>query len=235
MRHAICFTPSAGDPLTLVAANWLGRNVYSGMMLDPPAIRGLGIQEIAFHTAVPRRYGFHGALKPPFRLAEPAAEPALLRDLMRFSGTLAPFEIPRLEIARIGNAFGLVPSEPCAPLNYLAAALVQEFDHYRAPLSEAEIDRCDPDSLSASEFTNLHRWGCAHVMDEYRFLMMLTGPVERDNTARFERALRDFFAPVLSLPVPVSNIALMAEEEAGGPFRVHSLHPMGKVAARRSA
>ncbi|TCR92022.1 DUF1045 domain-containing protein [Rhizobium sp. BK376] len=235
MRHAICFTPSVSDPLTLVAANWLGRNIYSGAMIDPPAIRGLGIQEIAYHTAVPRRYGFHGELKAPFRLANEADEPALLRDLMRFSGTLAPFEIPRLEVARLGNAFGLVPSFPCASLNYLAAALVQEFDRYRAPLTEAEIDRCDPDGLSATQFANLHRWGCAHVMDEFRFHMMLTGPVCQADMPRIEQALRAFFEPVLTAPVPVSNIALMMEEGAGGPFRVHSLHPMGRVSARKSA
>lgn len=33
----------------------------------------------------------------------------------------------------------------------------------------------------------------------------------------------------------VSNIALMIEEGTGGPFRVHSLHPMGKVSARKIA
>jgi hypothetical protein len=235
MRHAICFTPSASDPLTLAAANWLGRNVYSGAMIEPPAIRGLGIQEIAYHTAVPRRYGFHGALKSPFRLANETDEPALLRHLMHFSGTLVPFEIPRLEVARLGNAFGLVPSFPCAPLSYLAASLVQEFDHYRAPLTEAEIDRCDPDGLSATQFANLHRWGCAHVMDEFRFQMMLTGPVSAGDMARIEHALRQFFEPVLTGPVPVGNIALMMEEGMGGPYRVHSLHPMGKVSARKIA
>ncbi len=235
MRYAICFTPSASDPLTLAAANWLGRNVYSGAMLEPPAIRGLGIHEIAFHTAVPRRYGFHGALKAPFKLEDETSEPAMLRDLMRFSGTLAPFEIPRLEVARIGGAFGLVPSYPCNALNYLAAAVVQEFDRFRAPLSEAEIDRCDPDGLSAAQFANLHRWGCAHVMDEFRFQMMLTGPVSQGDMPRMEQVLRDFFGPLLADPVPVSNIALMMEEGTGGPYRVHSLHPMGKVSARKSA
>jgi hypothetical protein len=235
LRYAICFTPTAGDPLTLAAASWLGRNVYSGAMIDPPAISGLGIQEIAFHTAVPRRYGFHGVLKAPFKLQDATAEPALLRDLMRFSGTLAPFEIPNLEVARFGNVLGLVPSYPSASLNYLAAAIVQEFDRYRAPLTEDEIDRCDPDGLSASQFTNLHRWGCAHVMDEFRFHMPLTGPVYQGDIARMERALREFFEPVLSAPIAVSNIALMMEEGMGGPFRVHSLHPMGKVSARKIA
>ncbi len=235
MRYAICFTPSASDPLTLVAATWLGRNVYSGEMVDPPAIRGLGIHEIAFYTAVPRRYGFMGLLKAPFRLAENMSEAGLLRELMRFSGTITPFEIPRLEVARLGGALGLVPSVPSQQINFLAASLVQAFDHYRAPLSEAEIERIDPDGLSAAQFANLHRWGHPHVMEEFRFQMMLTGTVSLCDMPRIEGVLRDVFEPALAVPVPVSNIALMVEEGAGGPFRVHSLHPMGKVSARKIA
>jgi hypothetical protein len=235
MRYAICFTPSPSDPLTIVAANWLGRNVYSGEMVEPPRIRGLGIHEVAFHTALPRRYGFHAVLKAPFRLADPTSEPALLRDLMRYSGTLTPFELPRLEIARLGNVFGLVPARPCDRLNYLAAALVEEFDRFRAPMSEAEIDCLDPDGLSAPQFANLHRWGSAHVMDEFRFQMLLTGPVGASDISRMEQALQDFFEPVLAEPVAVTNVALMMEEGSGGPFRVHSLHPMGKVSARKIA
>lgn len=235
MRYIIGFTTPPRDPLSIVAANWLGRNVYSGERLEPSSTRGLDLHEIAFHTAVPRRYGFHGALKAPFRLADPTSEAALLRDLMRYSGTLEPFEIPRLEIARLGNVFGLVPSYPMTALNHLSGALVQEFDRYRAPLSEAEIERFDPDTLSAPQFANLYRWGCAHVMDEFRFQMLLTGPVSGCDMARMERALRELFEPVLAEPVLVSNVALMMEEDHDGPFRVHSLHPMGKVSARKSA
>jgi hypothetical protein len=176
-----------------------------------------------------------GMLKAPFRLAEDMTEAGLLRDLMRFSGTVAPFEIPRLEVARLGGALGLVPSAPSQQMHFLAASLVQTFDRYRAPLSEAEIERIDPDGLSATQFANLHRWGHPHVMDEFRFQMMLTGTVSPGDMARIERALRDFFEPALAAPIPVSNIALMMEEGAGGPFRVHSLHPMGKVSARKIA
>ncbi|TCL74632.1 DUF1045 domain-containing protein [Rhizobium sp. BK251] len=235
MRYAICFTPSASDPLTFAGANWLGRNVYSGEMVEPPGIRGLGIHEVAFHTALPRRYGFHGGLKAPFRLAPDVSEAALLRELMRFSGTLLPFTIPCLEIARLGNFYGLVPSHRCESLEHLASALVQQFDCFRAPLSEAEIERSDPDGLSAAQFSNLHRWGHPYVMDEFRFHMMLTGPVNSADMPRLEQALRSFFEPVLADPIPVSNIALLMEEGNGGPFRVHSLHPMGKVSARKFA
>jgi hypothetical protein len=235
MRYAICFTPSASDPLTLAAANWLGRNVYSGEMVEPPSVRGLGIHEIAFHTAVPRRYGFNATLKAPFRLAEQVSESAMLRDLMRFSGTMKPFDIPRLEVKRLGNAFGLVPSEPCPQIDMLASSVVQAFDPYRAPLLEAEIERSNPDSLSAVQFVNFYRWGNPYVLDEFRFQMMLTGTVSAADMPRMEKVLRDFFEPVLSVSVPVANIALMIEEGSGGPFRVHSLHPMGKVSARKIA
>jgi hypothetical protein len=235
MRYAICFTPPASDPLSHVAANWLGRNVFSGEMVEPPAVRGLGIHEIAFHTAVPRRYGFHGVLKAPFHLSPEVAESQLLRDLMRFSGTIMPFHIPRLEVARLGNYYSLAPSIPCEQMRYLASAIVQEFDRFRAPLSEADIERSDPDGLSAAQFANLHRWGNPYVMDEFRFHMPVTGPVNSIDMPRIEQALRAMFGPVLDEPVAVSNIALMIEEGTGGPFRVHSLHPMGKVSARKSA
>ncbi|MBB4481548.1 DUF1045 domain-containing protein [Rhizobium etli] len=235
MRYAICFTPPASDPLSLVAANWLGRNVFSGDMLEPPAVRGLGIHEIAFHTAVPRRYGFHGVLKAPFHLSGDMSESQLLRDLMRFAGTFAPFQISRLEIARLGSFYSLMPSAPCEQIQYLASAIVQEFDRYRAPLSEADIERSDPDGLSAAQFANLHRWGNPYVMDEFRFHMPVTGSINAIDMPRIEMALRTIFEPVLREPVMVSNVALMIEEGTGGPFRVHSLHPMGKVSARRIA
>ncbi len=233
MRYAICFTPAANDPLSHAAANWLGRNVFSGQMVEPTAIRGMSIHEVAFHTAVPRRYGFHGALKAPFRLASDVSEAQLLRDLMRFCGTLTPFSIARLEVARTGGSYSLVPSRPCEHVHYLASAIVQQFDGYRAPLSDADIERSDPDGLSAAQFANLHRWGSPYVMDEFRFHMPLTGPVSLPDMARIEQTLRSVFEPVLGNPVKIANVALMIEEGNGGPFRVHSLHPMGKVSARR--
>ncbi|PKA41318.1 DUF1045 domain-containing protein [Rhizobium sullae] len=235
MRYAICFTPAPSDPLTQVAANWLGRNVFSGEMVEPPAIRGIGIHEIAFHTAVPRRYGFHGVLKAPFYLAPDVSESQLLREMMRFSGSLQPFLIPSIEVARLRNYFSLVPSVPCDHIHYLASAVVQHFDRFRAPLSEAEIERSDSDGLSAAQFANLYRWGYPYVMDEFRFHMPLTGPVNLVDMPRIEQALSSVFDAVLAEPVAVANIALMIEEGTGGPFRVHSLHPMGKVSARKIA
>ncbi|MCL6709931.1 DUF1045 domain-containing protein [Pseudomonas sp. R2.Fl] len=235
MRYAIFFTPPAGDALTLAAASWLGRNIYSGEAVDHPAIRGLGMHEIAFHTALPRRYGFHAVLMAPFYLHPEKTEANLLRDLMRFAGTVEPFHLPRLYVARLGDHFGLAPDAPCPMVDLLAATVVQEFDAFRAPITEAEIERRDPYSLTAPQFANLYRWGNPYVMDEYRFHMDLTGPLQGETMRRVGEALSDHFSPLLQETVTFNNLALFVEREQGAPFQVHSLHPMGRVSARRIA
>jgi putative phosphonate metabolism protein len=233
MRYAIYFTPSIYDPLSVAAASWLGRNVYSGEAPEAPSIAGFSRQELAFHTAVPRRYGFHGTIKAPFRLHSETSEAALLKALMLFASTATPFEIPRMEIARLGEFYGLAPSVPCEQMKHLAASVVQTFDTFRAPLSDAEIERRDPDRLTASQFSNLHRSGYPYVMDEFRFHMTLTGPIHPSLNARFEHALREFFTPLLNEPLKISSLALFIEPEAGAPLRVHSQHPLGKLSAHR--
>lgn len=235
MRYAIFFTPPAGDALMLAASAWLGRNAFSGDAVEHPAVRGLGLHEIAFYTALPRRFGFNALIKAPFHLSEGSTEGALLRDLMRFAGTIEPFKLPLLEVGWVGDHFSLVPTLPSDSMQYLAAAVVQQFDSFRAPLSEAEIERRNPDGLSAPQFANLHRWGHPHVMDEYRFNMPLTGPVPVPFMGRVERALHDVFDPLLGAEIAVANLALFVEREPGAPFQVHSLHPMGRVSARRIA
>ncbi len=235
MRYAIYFTPPAHDPLTLAASQWLGRNAFSGDATEPPVVRGVGLHEISFHTAIPRRSGFHAALKAPFRLAPEISESMLLRHLMRFAGSHEPFQLPPLEVARLGNFFGLVPEIPCERMRLFACAVVQEFDVFRAPLSDAEFERSDPGDLSAPQFANLYRWGHPYVMDEFRFHMALTGPLLPKDGIFIEPALRDYFAPYLTKPVEVANLALFVEEEPGAPLQVHSLHPMGRVAARKIA
>ncbi|MFK0384243.1 DUF1045 domain-containing protein [Agrobacterium sp. NPDC090273] len=235
MRYAIHFTPSPNDPLTQAAAAWLGRDVYSGRAVEPPGMIDLAMPDISYHTALPRRYGFHGTIKAPFRLAEGHSEASLLRDLMRFSGKQEPFVLPQLVVAKLENVFSLVPERPCDVLHFLAASVVQEFDRYRAPIGDAEIERANPERLSAAQLTNLYRWGSPHVMDEFRFQMTLTGSVEPVNYSRIERAVKTVFEPLLARPMPFANLALFIEDEPGAPFRVHSLHPMGRVSARRIA
>ncbi len=235
MRYAICFTPPMADPLSTVAASWLGRNVYSGEPAEPASISGLTTSEIAFHTAVPRRFGFQAVVMSPFRLSPDMDEAQLLKALMHFASAQTPFEIERLEVARLGSCWGLMPQIPSTAMHLLAASVIQEFDPFRAPLSEDDIERSDPDRLSAPQFSNLHRWGNPHVMDEYRFHMMLTGPLNQDALRRIEAPLRGLFEPCLAQPLTIGSLALFVEQESGAPMRVHSQHPLGKISASKRA
>ena len=235
MRYAICFTPSAGEALAIAGASWLGRSVYSGLAVDHPSLRGMGMHEVAFHTALPRRFGFHATFKAPFRLSPGTSEQSLLRALMEFAGQMQPVALNGLTVGRIGEVYGLILDRPCAAIDHLAGSIVQAFDGFRSPLSEAEIERRNPDRLSAAQFSNLNRWGHAYVMDEYRFHMTLTGPLLGRDFGRIEEALKSHFAPALAGPVTVDHLALFVEPEKGAPFHVHSLHPMGQIASRRFA
>ncbi|GAB1582335.1 DUF1045 domain-containing protein [Phyllobacterium phragmitis] len=226
MRYAIYFTPPAGDPLTKVAANWLGRNAFSGETVKPPAIRSFEAEEVARLTVEPRRYGFHATLKAPFRLAENLTERDLLSALMHFASSTSAVTIPRLQVAALGHFFALVPEEPVLELDQLANDVVVAFDRFRAPASDAERAKRRPETLSISQLRNLDQWGYPYVFDDFRFHMTLTGRVEEKDRLRVARMLDAFFEPVLSEPVEIANLALFVEAEPGAPFEVHSLHPL---------
>jgi hypothetical protein len=65
--------------------------------------------------------------------------------------------------------------------------------------------------------------------------MTLAGPLLHRAFGRMESALAGYFEPLLGDQVEIANLALFVEKEPGAPFVVHSLHPMGRVAARKIA
>lgn len=234
MRYAVYFTPVLHDPIQRLAARWLGRNAFSNAELERPTITGISKDEIAALTVDPNRYGFHATIKAPFRLAETAELGEMLRALMHFTSGIEPVVIPRLKVAALGPFFALVPEEPVAPLNQLANDVVVALDRFRAPPSEQELARRQPDRLSPSQKRNLEQWGYPHVFEDFRFHMTLTGPVPEPDQPRVFSILTDLFAPVIQTQVQISNLALFVEAEPGVPFEVHSLHPLGGVSRKKA-
>ncbi|TIP55257.1 DUF1045 domain-containing protein, partial [Mesorhizobium sp.] len=72
-------------------------------------------------------------------------EAALRAALDDFAETTPVVTIPRLVVSQIDGFFALVPEEPLPALNRFADDVVRDFDRFRAPLSEAEIERRSPD------------------------------------------------------------------------------------------
>lgn len=235
MRYAIYYTPPRDHPLTRAASSWLGRDAFSGLNLPHAERTGLALGEIAYFTAVPRRYGFHATLKPPFRLADGVSESDLLSMAEQFSREAEPVIIPKVTVARLGGFFAIVPEEPNPALNEFAGRIVALFDKLRAPLTEKEFERRDPEKLSTTQLRNLQNWGYPYVFDDFRFHMTLTGHVEPADRPRIHAALDRHFHDMLADPLAIDHLAVFIERELGAPFEVHSLFPIEADKRRRSA
>ncbi|MBL8584970.1 MAG: DUF1045 domain-containing protein [Rhizobiaceae bacterium] len=235
MRYAIYYTPAPTDTITRLAAGWLGRDAFGGGAIEPQPVGPLHAAEIAFHAAPARRYGFHATLKAPFALAQGHNEAMLETALAEFAAEAEPVAIPNLALHQMDGFFALVPEKPVAALNLLANEVVSEFDRFRAPLTEAEIERRNPDQLSPAQFRYLCQWGYPYVFDAFRFHMTLTGRVGREDSPRVRAALEELFAGVVGHPLAVDALALFAETEAGAPFVVRSRHEIGRRLDRKTA
>lgn len=235
VRYAIYFTPDRDHPLTRMAASWLGRDAFTGLPVEPPSLAGLLPAEIAFHAAPARRYGFHATLKAPFMLAPGISEADLVAAVEAFTATRGPVLMPKLKLAQLDSFFALVPSLPSESLDGLAADVVRDFDRFRAPLTEADIERRNPDRLSATEFANLSRWGYPYVMESFRLHMTLTGRVASDQQGRIAAVLEQLFAPLLVGTVSLDALTVFAEPEPGAPFTVLARRSFAGAAARKSA
>ncbi|MGY6710615.1 MAG: DUF1045 domain-containing protein [Rhizobiaceae bacterium] len=235
MRYAIYFTPAREAPLGRVAADWLGRCVYGGAVRPRRVVEGFSEGELAFHTASARRYGFHATLKAPFRLASDTTEDQLVDALDAFCATREPVLVPRAVLTQMAGFFALVPSEPHGPLNQLAADVVRAFEPFRAPLTETEIARRNPDALSPAQLRNLHGWGYPYIFDEFRFHMTLTGRASPADSPRLSRAIGSAFGGLLDAPLAVDTLALFVEPEPGAPFVVHTARTIGPAQHRKSA
>ncbi|MFK0385329.1 DUF1045 domain-containing protein [Agrobacterium sp. NPDC090273] len=220
VRYAIYFSPAKDHPLTETASRWLGRDAFSGTLHDDHSA-------FADVTAEPRRYGFHATLKAPFELSEKYSEADLLAAFDDFAANQSTFDIPRVVVDALGPFFALVPDRTYQPLQDFAAEIVDHFDRFRAPLSESDIARRRPQSLTESQRQNLSLWGYPYVMDDFRFHMTLTGRVDDSETTGLRDILTSEFSEFTDRPLSVSGIALFAEETRGAPFAVHRWLPLG--------
>ena len=235
MRYAIYFTPGQNDPLTRIAASWLGRDPFTGAQPPAPTVTRLSPAEIAYHTASARRYGFHATLKAPFHLAENTTEAELDNAVATFAAGADPILLSRLMPARIDGFLALVPGSPAPDLDRLAGEVVVAFDRFRAPLSDAEVKRRNPEALSPEEFRNLLQWGYPYVFESFRFHMTLTGRVGDPDLPRVRAAIDEVFAQTLQRPTTVDALALFVEPDPGAPFVVKAWYRLGRRQDRKTA
>jgi len=235
MRYAFYFSPGPGDALHELGAKWLGRDAGTGQAIEHPDLEGLGASELASITGPARRYGFHATLKAPFRLAKGVSEADLVAAFDGFAARTCAFDIPSLVVGKLEGFLALVPGELAPQLDAFAGSVVEAFEPLRADLSEREIERRNPASLSSSELRNLMRWGYPYVFDQFRFHMTLTARLSEPDITRVAKAAEMHFAPALAGPVAVRALSLFVEPEPGAPFEIHSRAPLAPDQHRKTA
>lgn len=176
-------------------------------------------------TVDPRRYGFHGTLKAPFRLAEGVSAAQLDDAVAAFAAARRPVRIPSVRPSAIGRFRALVPGSEAAELTGLAADVVRGLDHLRAPLTEAEHARRRPERLTPRQRELLVAWGYPYVLDEFRFHLTLTDPIPDDRAEEIDAAIRLHFAEIAGADVPLTALSVFVEPRPGEPFQSLSVHP----------
>lgn len=224
-RYAIFYAPPKDSPLERFGMNWLGRDHRTGAALPQPTLSGMAPERLAALTAAPRRYGFHGTLKAPFRLAKGCDGAGLHDAVITFTRGREPFILPPLKLADLNGFLALVPSLIAPPLDDLAAACVRTFEPCRAPLSAAEMQRRRPERLNERQLRQLQTFGYPWIFDDFAFHLTLTDRLDAAGKAILVPALQERTAPLATKPFTVDAVAVFEEPAPGEPFVMTGRYP----------
>ncbi|WP_170585250.1 DUF1045 domain-containing protein [Ruegeria arenilitoris] len=216
-RYAIYFVPPAQSDWSRFATAWLGWDIDAGRTVEHPVIDGLDVASV---TQMPRKYGLHATMKPPFRLREDQSLSALQDTCARLAGKFSPVSLDGLEVARLGRFLALRPVGDTRDLNALAAACVRDLDPFRAPASETEMNRRRAAGLTMEQDANLTNWGYPYVLEAFRFHITLSGRLSKPMLANVQTVLNQRLVPLLPAPFDIRDLALVGEAEDG---RFHML------------
>jgi hypothetical protein len=230
-RYALYFAPAPDTVWHRLGSAWLGRDAYRDLSVSTPGPRAPEPSWLREVTRVPRHYGWHATLKAPFRLAAGTTLADLERELEGYCGAQHAFQLPHMDVRRLGDFLALVPVGTHAPTERIAAECVQRFDRYRAPPSAEEIARRLAGRLDFVERGLLERWGEPFVLERFRFHFTLTGPLSGGDD-RLVPALLDHacehFRDVRRTPLSFDAITLFEQPAPERPFTVRTRVQFGR-------
>jgi putative phosphonate metabolism protein len=225
-RYAIYFVPSVASVLYRFGAQLIGYDAYTGQPIpfaDSIEAEIEGWQQL---TADPRKYGFHATLKAPISLAPGRTENELTAAMREFA--LTPRSIPLIAptVRSISSFIAIVPDGPCPELRKLAEDCVTAFDHFRAPLTDADRERRNVSALTERQIHYLDRWGYPYVFEEFRFHMTLAGSLPAERRESVARVLQKRFDTLEPKSVPIDRLALLRQDDAASRFAIIQHWPL---------
>jgi 2'-5' RNA ligase len=123
-------------------------------------------------------------------------------------------------VGSVSGFIAVVPSEPSAGVERLAADCTRDFDHFRAPLTMEDRERRNPSALTPRQREYLDRWGYPYVMEEFRFHMTLTGRLDAVRREPILAMLRGRFSKIGLTMLAIDRIALFRQDDAHARFRI---------------
>ena len=218
-RYAVYYAPRPGDFAT-AAAQWIGRCPETGMACDQPITPGLSGALAAF-TSKPRKYGFHGTIRAPFRLAEGETEESVIATVAALAASLPPTSCDALNVQnRYGFGLALTPAGDEAEIVSLGMKVVEGTNHLRAPLSAREIAKREAEGMTPRQRELMERWGYPRVMEELSFQLTLTNRTTPEVELILSRAIESHFDQKVPMPFMIEDLCLFGEEADTGDFRL---------------
>jgi putative phosphonate metabolism protein len=216
-RFAVYYAPARTSAWWQAGCEWLGGDVETGITYSapqPPAV-ARATTEL---THAPRRYGWHGTLIAPFRLADGVTSRDTLDQARAWAIQQNPFVLP-VEAATLGDFVALRPAteEGETSMRALASSALRELTHLRATPSAADLARRLAAPLTERQRELLVEWGYPYVFDEFRFHMTLSSSLA---AAEERTALVQWWHERIAQlgPLVIESAALFVEPAAGEPF-----------------
>jgi hypothetical protein len=233
-RYGIYFAPERASAFWRFGAAWLGRDAETGGAVTRPMLFGAGAVDwdnsaLDVLTDAPRGYGFHGTLKPPFRLADGQSLEVLLASAEAFAGQRTTFTCTDVGVEALGRFIAFRLKSDAGAMQALAQETVAAFDAFRAPPTPEETAKRGAAGLSARQEWLLEKWGYPYVFDEFRFHMTLTSAI--DDGPKRNRLAASLAAMAAtegaSGEMKVAGVALYEQSAPGMPFRLLRRLPFG--------
>jgi putative phosphonate metabolism protein len=223
-RYAIFWVPPPGSGLARFGAEWLGWDTDAGRPVPQPALDlPRPLDQI---TRAPRRYGFHGTLKPPFRLNSGASAAGLDRALTNLAAGQPPAGAPGLSVSTRLGFLALMPTGTALAVDALAAACTRDLDRFRAAPGAAELAQRRVHGLTAGQEENLTRWGYPYVFEDFRFHLTLSGRLLPGEAEALTDAATALAAPHLDPVLRLDDICLFGDPGAGREFHLLRRYPL---------
>lgn len=224
-RYAVYFASAKDSPLTAKGEAWLGYSAWTGEMLPEPAL-SISRERWNDATSTPRVYGFHATLKAPMRLKDGIGEEQFLAAVKAYCQRTDPVIIETATIEEVGPFLAIVPAAQSDEVSGFAAAIVREFEEYRAPLLAEEVEKRLKSGLSDRQEAYLKDWGYPYIFEEFRFHMTLSGRLPQEERTAIRAEAETWFGNLLPGPLPLDQLVVFKQNASGSPFHIIADFPL---------